>query len=271
MRKSVIILILLFSALNISGQTDIVKQYDGNRISSLNESKTAEGLYPDIPSIAKGDYESGWTYDANGNRTSDPSRGITSITYNHYNQPVKYTFSDGSTITNLYRSDGTMYGHIDREVIISTVSGSTSTTTTTKSYGYNRVGDFIIKSTIPTRMYMEGGYIDLNYFKDSWSYNYYIHDYQGSVRVVLDETGTLVQAVDYSAYGVPSTSYKMESDNRLHLGLEWQPMKGVYGYYNNARFRDAILAGTFYQQDRLSEKYYSYSPYSYSFTTVHFF
>ena len=49
----------------------------------------------------------------------------------------------------------------------------------------------------------------------------------------------------------------------LHLGLEWQSMKGLSGYYNNARFRDALLAGMFYQQDPLSEKYYSFSPYHY--------
>lgn len=73
----------------------------------------------------------------------------------------------------------------------------------------------------------------------------------------------LVQAADYSAYGVPSSRYgSFSSDNRFHLGLEWQPMKGIYGYYNNARFRDAILAGSFYQCDPLAEKYYSLSPYS---------
>ena len=95
-------------------------------------------------------------------------------------------------------------------------------------------------------------------------YKYYIHDNQGSVRAVVSQSGTLVQATDYSAYGVPSTRYKMTADNRLHLGLEWQPMKGLYGYYNNARFRDALLAGTFFQIDPLAEKYYSYSPYHYA-------
>lgn len=49
----------------------------------------------------------------------------------------------------------------------------------------------------------------------------------------------------------------------LHLGLEWQSMKGLSGYYNNARFRDALLAGMFYQQDPLAEKYYPYTPYHY--------
>ena len=68
----------------------------------------------------------------------------------------------------------------------------------------------------------------------------------------------------FGAYGVPSTRYEGTStNNHLHLGLEWQSMKGLYGYYNNARFRDALLAGTFFQQDPLAEKYYPYTPYHY--------
>ena len=44
----------------------------------------------------------------------------------------------------------------------------------------------------------------------------------------------------FGAYGVPSTRYEGTStNNHLHLGLEWQSMKGLYGYYNNARFRDS--------------------------------
>ena len=68
----------------------------------------------------------------------------------------------------------------------------------------------------------------------------------------------------FGAYGVPSARYEGTStNNHLHLGLEWQSMKGLYGYYNNARFCDALLAGTFFQQDPLSEKYYPYTPYHY--------
>ena len=68
----------------------------------------------------------------------------------------------------------------------------------------------------------------------------------------------------FTAYGVPSTRYAgTANNNHLHLGLEWQAMKGVSGYYNNARFRDALLAGMFYQQDPLAEKYYPFSPYHY--------
>lgn len=240
--------------------------YDGNRICSLNESKTADGLYPSIPSIAKGDYESGWSYDGNGNRTADPARSITSITYNSYNQPLQFTFSDGSRLTERYLSDGTYSGRLEREAVISTVSGSTATTTSYTVTSISRKGDFLLKNSIPVRLYIEGGYIDLpNGDVSNAAYNYYIHDYQGSVRAVINEQGGLVQATDYSAYGVPSSRYNaMTADNRLHLELEWQPMKGLNGYYNNARFRDALLAGSFYQHDPLAEKYYQFSPYNYS-------
>ena len=237
--------------------------YDGNHITALNESKPIEGLYPNIPSIAKGDYETDWTYDANGNRTADPSRGISAITYTIHNQPLKITFEDGSYIQHNYRSDGTNVGRTERETVISTVNGGSNTAIRYTYRDKHRIGDFELRSTVPKRVYIDNGYIDIN-DNETYAYNYYVHDNQGSVRVVIGENGAIKQATDYSAYGVPSTRYEGTStNNHLHLGLEWQSMKGLYGYYNNARFRDAILAGTFFQQDPLSEKYYPYTPYHY--------
>ena len=182
---------------------------------------------------------------------------------NHLNQPLKISFGDGSYIEHKYRSDGTYYGRFERERIISTVNGGTSTSTSLRSLSLTKTGDFILENTIPKRLYIDGGYIDINFNTNTTSYKYYIYDHQGSVRAVLNSSGTVIQSTDYSAYGVPSTRYQMNADNRFHLGLEWQPMKGLYGYYNNARFRDALLAGTFLQQDPLAEKYYPFSPYHY--------
>ncbi|MBQ7941761.1 MAG: hypothetical protein IJ328_05065, partial [Muribaculaceae bacterium] len=122
-------------------------EYDGNQISALNESKLADGLFPDIPAVTKGDYETGWTYDANGNRTSDPSKGITSITYNHLNQPLKFTFEDGSYIEHRYRSDGTLYGRTEREKIITTtVNGGATDSWRWQSVSITKAGDFTLVS-----------------------------------------------------------------------------------------------------------------------------
>ena len=205
---------------------------------------------------------------SNGNRTSDPSKGITSITYNHLNQPLKFTFEDGSYIEHRYRSDGTFYGRTEREKIITTtVNGGATDSCRWQSVSITKAGDFTLENAIPKRLEIDGGYISLTPYSSTSTtvaYYYYVHDNQGSVRAVLNERGELTQATDYSAYGVPSTRYAgTAANNHLHLGLEWQPMKGLSGYYNNARFRDALLAGMFYQQDPLAEKYHPYSPYHY--------
>ena len=133
----------------------------------------------------------------------------------HHNQPEVFTFSDGSTLTNLYRSDGTQYGRNEREKVISTVSGGASPSYTFKATGYTKVGDFVLEDNMPTKMYIDGGYIDLFVISPTsvlTTYNYYIHDNQGSVRAVVSQSGALVQATDYSAYGVPSTRYKMTAE-----------------------------------------------------------
>ncbi len=151
----------------------------------------------------------------------------------------------------------------DESLITKNIRESKNTNTFKGSMYINK-GDFVFLNTVPNRLYIEGGYVDIDFEHSKGTYNYYIHDNQGSVRAVVDENGILVQATDYSAYGVPSSGFgSTTSDKHLHLSLEWQPMKGIYGYYNNARFRDAILAGTLYQQDPLAEKYYPFTPYHY--------
>ena len=48
-----------------------------------------------------------YTYDANGNMTSDENKGITSITYNHLNLPVKIVFDNDSNFRIEYLYDAT--------------------------------------------------------------------------------------------------------------------------------------------------------------------
>lgn len=127
---------------------------------------------------------------------------------------------------------------------------------------YNFTANLITENTIPKRLYIDGGYIDINFNFNTTSYKYYVYDHQGSVRAVLNSSGTVIQSTDYSAYGVPSTRYQMNADNRFHLGLEWQTMKGWNSYQNNARTRDPLYA-RFQQQDPMADKYYPFSPYHY--------
>ena len=174
-------------------------------------------------------------------------------------------FADGSFLENRYRSDGTLYGIYEHEALMSTLTDSGTARRQFRNVTTYYLGDLVFTNTLPSRLYIDGGYIDFDIEHGIPPvYHYYIADNQGSTRVIIDENGNTVQATDYSAYGVPSTRMAtFPADNRLHLGLQWQATKGIFGYYNNARFRDPTLAGTFLQVDPLAFDYSGISPYSY--------
>ena len=86
----------------------------------------------------------------------------------------------------------------DESLITKNIRESKNTNTFKGSMYINK-GDFVFLNTVPNRLYIEGGYVDIDFEHSKGTYNYYIHDNQGSVRAVVDENGTLVQATDYSA------------------------------------------------------------------------
>ncbi|MCB4234715.1 hypothetical protein LDL59_05300 [Kaistella anthropi] len=93
----------------------------GNRVTSITDaSDNGSG------------YEGGGqkiSYDANGNMTDMPDKGIASISYNHLNLPVQMEIGESNsktTIKNLYRSDGTKLKKENTTTTIG-IAGSTST------------------------------------------------------------------------------------------------------------------------------------------------
>ena len=49
-----------------------------------------------------------YSYDANGNITADPYKGITSILYNHFDKPTRINKNNGWYITFTYDGSGGM-------------------------------------------------------------------------------------------------------------------------------------------------------------------
>jgi RHS repeat-associated protein len=93
-----------FNGTNAFGDIDILNysSYDGNKLLKVMDTgNTAEGFV--YTSGAAVDY----TYDANGNMTSDANKDITLIEYNHLDLPTKITFANGDNITYLYDAMGT--------------------------------------------------------------------------------------------------------------------------------------------------------------------
>lgn len=93
------------------------------------------------------------------------------------------------------------------------------------------------------------------------THRYYVQDYLGSTRAVVDEDGNVLQSTAYYPSGVPLTPNSLTPQTiKLHTGKDFFDLQGVGWYDNNARYYDPILA-RFTTQDPLAEKYPWLSPY----------
>jgi YD repeat-containing protein len=89
-----------------------------NRLNWVNDrSNNTSGFNDGVVGTAE------YTYDANGNMTADANKGITSITYNPLNLPLKITLG-GGTISYLYDA----LGQKVQKTVIDTAAGTTTTT-----------------------------------------------------------------------------------------------------------------------------------------------
>ncbi len=220
-------------------------------------------------SITKGDYPNSMGYDAGGRLTRDSSRGITLIEYNSLNLPKHIKIGADDDVYTSYRADGIKETETNMHWYIATIvrvdaKGDTirsdvrRRTYTSKNYKGNKVKE----SGKPDRVYHKFGYFDIHDNADSISYHYYITDYLGSVRAVIDSNGNMEQSVDYHSSGIPSSDYgRFTADSRLHTGKEFNDYMGIAYYDNKARTLDAIL-NRFTTPDPLAEKYPSISPYA---------
>lgn len=96
------------------------------------------------------------------------------------------------------------------------------------------------------------------------TFHYYEKDHLGSVRMVVNEKGTIEQVNHYYPFGgvYGDLSYNAEIQKSKYIGKEFDHMYGLDWYDHGARMYDA--AGLFWdRKDPLFSKYYSLSPYLY--------
>ncbi|HEY1201041.1 MAG TPA: hypothetical protein VGE79_08680, partial [Niastella sp.] len=129
-----------------------------------------------------------YAYDANGNLTKDLNKNITSITYNHLNLPEIITVSGKGSVKYQYDAAGNKL----KKSVTDNTSASAKTTTT------DYIGGFVYQNDEQQLMSHEEGRIrpiiasgqPLNY-----TFDYFVADYLGNVRVVLTEQTDLGQYV----------------------------------------------------------------------------
>jgi len=249
---------------NTTGTIDnLTYTYTANSNRLLAVSDTDTGIDPTLDGfINKASVATEYTYDANGNMTSDANKGITAITYNSLNLPLRITFGANKYIDYVYDGQGTK--------VKKTVTNGTAVTVT------QFLGGFIYQSlngAAATLQYFgtEKGYVS----KSSTAFNYVFQytDHLGNVRTsyTKDASGNLaiVEENNYYAFGLKHNGYnvngplgnavaqkykyngkELENDLALNVyGMDWRQYDPALGRFNTV--------------DKLAELTYSMSPYTF--------
>ncbi len=256
--------------------------YDGNMLASVSDSAPA----PSVTGSA--DFRDGasmaveYTYDRNGNMTSDLNRRISSVSYNRQNRPARIKHS-GGTETFTYLPDGTK-----RE---RTALGKDWSLSRTEYRGNLVCADDSLKYIL-----FDGGLIAMD--GASPEYLFFLRDHLGSTRVVARSNGKAVQVNHYYPYGMAYASGRMSGNAEAHpvtgeggnvidgdleigggtggmelarpgdsqpyrfLGNELYTSNSLGLYDFNARMYDPAL-GRFLSVDPMAEGYRHLSPYAY--------
>ena len=256
--------------------------YDGNMLASVSDSAPA----PSVTGSA--DFRDGasmaveYTYDRNGNMTSDLNRRISSVSYNRQNRPARIKHS-GGTETFTYLPDGTKRGR--------TVLGKDRSLSRTEYRGNLVYADDTLKYIL-----FDGGLIAMD--RAEPEYLFFLRDHLGSTRVVARSNGKAVQVNHYYPYGMAYASGRMSGNAEAHpvtgeggnvidgdleigggtggmelarpgdsqpyrfLGNELYTSNSLGLYDFSARMYDPAL-GRFLSVDPMAESYRHLSPYAY--------
>ena len=255
--------------------------YDGNMLASVSDSAPA----PSVTGSA--DFRDGvsevveYTYDRNGNMTSDLNRKVSLISYNRQNRPARMRHA-GGTETFTYLPDGTKRGR--------TFLGKDRSLSRTEYRGNLVCADDTLKYIL-----FDGGLIAMD--GASPEYLFFLRDHLGSVRVVARPDGKAVQVNHYYPYGMAFAGGGMSGNAGAHpveggvsvaggsleiggetggmelarpgasqpyrfLGNELYTSNSLGLYDFSARMYDPAL-GRFLSVDPMAEGYRHLSPYAY--------
>jgi RHS repeat-associated protein len=213
-----------------------------------------------------------YTYDVNGNLTTDSNKAITNISYNHLNLPTQVTFSSGN-IQYIYDATG-----VKLKKIVSTG--------TTTEYA----GNYIYENGNLQFFNTPEGYaepINVGNYTLGFKHTYQYKDHLGNIRLSYKDlnqnTGaislSIVEENNYYPFGLKHKGYNGGSNGQRHHkymfgGKELQDeivgSSSFEVYDFGARNYDAAL-GRWMNLDPLAEQMRRHSPYNYAFDNPIYF
>ena len=225
----------------------------GNQLTCLTEnvSSTLAGDVYSRGSVASGSYG----YDLNGNMTNDSRRAL-NFGYNVLNLlsevktvggelKAKYDYlADGTKLR--VRDNGEVNGF---DYLGSLTYRKSSAGLQLESASF---GDGVIRPGASN-----GGQGEVNYF---------LTDHLGSVRVIVDGTGKVLERNDYYPFGARQvrSDYPQLAANRFKYNGKEEQVTGNLGYLDYGMRMGDLALGRWFTTDPLSENYLSQSPYHFS-------
>ena len=122
-------------------------------------------------------------------------------------------------------------------------------------------GTCCTKTIAKGKYQFEGGYCSFDNNLNP-TYHYYEKDHLGSIRMVVNENGTIEQVNHYYPFGgvYGDLAYNSELQKNKYIGKEFDHTSGLDWYDHGARMYDAAK-GSWDRMDYFCEKYFSNSPY----------
>ena len=221
-----------------------------------------------------------YSYDANGNMTSDGNKGITSIVYNHLNLPTKITFGMSGNIQYIYNASGVKVKKI--------VSEGSITKTTDYLNGFQYINGVL-------EFFPHGeGYVKKT--KSLYNYVFNYTDHLGTIRLTYTRDPNLfdlkiLEENNYYPFGLKHRNYNMNKKDYEKLestggvvitptnltvydykynGKEWQDELGLNMYDYHARNYDPAI-GRWMNIDPLAENSRRWTPYNYAYNNPVYF
>jgi|GEM_PF-1072243 len=204
-----------------------------------------------------------YSYDVNGNLTSDANKGITSISYNHLNLPTEIKFDNSNTkkINYTYSADRTKLRKITND------NGNITIT----DYADN----FVYENNTLKQFYHKEGYVEPN--GNTYQYFYQLKDIWGNTRITFADTdgnGTIEIAQNeikreqnYYPFGLEHKGYNnvivgAKNNLKTYQRQEFTEDLGLNTHEWKFRMSDPAI-GRFWQIDPLAEDYTYNSTYAF--------
>ena len=237
-----------FGSNSITVEDNLVYGYTGNRLTALTGSSQGGAL------------NASYSYDAGGNMLYDGRRGL-GISYNILNLPAKVVEKTGATAADgavkaeyLYSADGIKQRVVDG----------------TGSNGYLYLGTLVLSKSGDSYSLAStgfGGGRIIGAANNSCLAYYYGTDHLGSVRVITDGSGSVVERNDYYPMGMRTAtgnSYPQLTANLYkYNGKEVQTVGGLGFTDYGARMYDDFT-GRWFVPDPLAEETVWSSPFSFN-------